>query len=380
MKAHAQQTDNSLRQQADAAFNEKSYARAIELYRQVKAAGPLLDESIVNYNISVSLFKMEKWDEAIKSANYTLENSDWRARVLYLLGQIYVVVPHQGYEVGGQIYRGTEYPKVEGAEKPELKYIADEDQKKALDYFEQAKITAQKERADAKNNRYFAPIYPIAAREEIDLNFDLAAYLPQVNFDEWINKLDANPKLGATAIDLAQNYQTSWILPHKVLYLYAEIRALDENDQKPDAARALLAEGLFVRAYRQRMDGWARKYDEKTQTTITRPYPYNDREAIPVWRRLITEYPASDLAPQTLILIAQEQQNQSDLIQAAATYRELIQSYPKSKLVSDARAAIAQIEKREISFSINEATRPGVQPKLNVNSRNVKRLISRFIA
>ena len=362
----------NLRQQADAAFNEKSYARAVELYRQVKAAGPSLDEAIVNYNIAVSLFKMEKWDDAIKAANYTLENSDWKARVLYLLGQIYVKVPHQGYEVNGQIYRGDEYPVVEGAEKPELKYIADEDQKKALDYFESAKVAAQKERYNAEHNRYFAPIYPISAREEIDLNFDLAAYLPIASFDEFIKQMDADPQLKGGAIDPQQSYDVKWILPRKVLTLYAEIRALDNADKKPDAARSLLAQGLFERAYRQRMDGWARKYDEKTQTTITRPYPYNDRTAVASWRALVTQYPDSDLAPQCLILIAQSQQQEGDLIKAVATYRELIQKYPKTKWVSDARATIAQIEKHEVSFGVSEATRPGVQPKLSVSARNVK--------
>ena len=362
----------NLRQQADAAFNEKSYARAVELYRKVKAAGPSLDEAIVNYNIAVSLFKMEKWDDAIKSANYTLENSDWKARVLYLLGQIYVRVPHQGYEVNGQIYRGDEYPKVEGAEKPELKYVADEDQKKALDYLESAKIAAQKERRDAKNNKYFAPIYPMAAREEIDLNFDLAAYLPVAQFDEFIAKMEADPKIQGGAIDPQQNYDVKWILPRKVLTLYAEIRALDNADEKPDAARSFYAQGLFERAYRQRMDGWAHKYDEKTQTTITRPYPYNDRTAVASWRALVTQLPDSSLAPQTLLLIAQAQQSDGDLIAATATLRELIQKYPKSKLVSDARASLAQIEKREVSFNLSDATRPGVQPKLSVSARNVK--------
>ena len=371
MNAHAQQPDNALRKQADAAFNEKSYSRAIELYRQVKAAGPSLDEAIININISVSLYKMEKWDEAIKSASYTLDNSDWKARVLYLLGQIYVNVPHQGYEVGSQIYRGDEYPTVEGAEKPELKYLGEEDSKKALDYFESAKVAAQKERYNAEHNRYFAPIYPITAREEIDLNFDLAAFLPQQTFAEYITKVEKGG-VGASAIDLKQNYDTGWITPHKVLYLYAEIRQLDDNKAKPDAARSLLAEGLFLRAYRQRMDGWARKYDDELKDIITRPYPYNDREGIDSWRRLVTEYPASDLAPQTLILIAQTQQNDDDLIKAIATFRELIQKYPKSKWVSDARANIAQIEKREVSFNLKEATRPGQQPQLNVIARNVK--------
>ena len=360
-----------LRQKADAAFNEKSYARAVELYRQVKAAGPSLDEAIINYNISVSLFKMERWDDAIKSANYTLENSDWRARVLYLLGQIYVKVPHEGYLVGGQIYRGDEYPKVEGAEKPELKYLGEEDLDKALEFFESAKIAAQKERADARNNRYFAPIYPITAREEIDLNFDLAAFLSQQTFDSFIQRVEKGG-VGASAIDLKQGYDPSWILPHKALYLYAEIRQLDEAKDKVDAQKSLLAEGLFLRAYRARMEGWARKYDEKLKQIITRAYPYNDRNGIDAWRRLVSEYPASELAPQTLILMAQSQQRDEDLIKAAATLRELIQKYTQSKWVSDARAALAEIEEREVSFNLKEATRPGEQPQLSVVSRNLK--------
>ncbi len=369
--ARAQNADkDAVRKQADAAYAEKSYARAVELYRQVKAAGPSLDEAIVNYNISRSLYKMERWDEAIKSANYTLDSSDWKARALYLLGQIYVKVPHQGYEVNGQVYRGEEYPRVEGAEKPEQKYLGEEDQNKALDYLEQAKIAAQTERANAKNNRYFAPIYPITAREEIDLNFDLAVFLPQVGFDEFIERAEKGAR--ASAIDLRQDYSTSWILPHKVLYLYAEIRALDEEKTKPDAARSLLAEGLFLRAYRQRMDGWARKYDAQQKKNIARAYAYDDREAIDSWRRLVQEYPASPLAPQSLILIAQTRQSENDLIRSAATWRELIQKYPQSKWVSDARASIAQIEKREVSFNLKNATRPGVQPELNVSARNVK--------
>ena len=271
-----------------------------------------------------------------------------------------------------KLIAATNIPKSRVPKNRNCNIWANKISKKTLDYFEQAKVAAQKERYDAAHNRYFAPIYPITAREEIDLNFDLAAYLPQVHFDEWIAKIDANNNLGASAIDLAKNYDTGWILPHKVLYLYAEIRQLDDSQDKPDAARALLGEGLFIRAYRGRMDGWANKYDAVLKQNIVRPYPYNDREAIPVWRRLINEYPASDLAPHTLILIAQTRQQQQDLIKAAATYRELIQKYPKSKWVSDARAAIAQIEKHEVSFSLGEPTRPGARPKLNVTSRNVQ--------
>ena len=360
-----------LRARADAAFQEKSYARAIELYRQRKEKGASLDEAIINYNIATSLYKMQKWDEAIKAANYTLKNSDWKARVFYLLGQIYFKVPHQGYEVGGQIYRGQEYPRVAGAEKPVQKYLGGEDEKMALDFFEQAVIAAQKERYDAAHNRYFAPIYPIKAREEIDLNFDLAAFLPQTQFNEFILRMDKGG-VGASAIDLKENYSTDWILPHKVLYLYAQIRVLDQAESRPDAARSLLAQGLFERAYQQRMLGWAQKYDPELKKTIVRPYPYDGRDALDSWRRLVQEFSGSDLAPRALLQIAQAQRQKGDLIATVKTLRELLAKYPKSKLVSDARADIAQIEKHEVTFYPAEPTRPGQKVKLAVGSRNVK--------
>ena len=120
------------------------------------------------------------------------------------------------------------------------------------------------------------------------------------------------------------------------------------------------------------MDNWARKYDEESNKQIVRPYPFDNLSGINSWRQLVRDYPASPLAPQTLIQIAQAQQNDGDLIAATATLRELIQKYPKTKWVADARVGLAQIEKREVSFNLLQGTRPGVQPKINVQARNVK--------
>ena len=362
--------------QADAAWNEKSYARALELYKKVLAGGAVRDREEIEYRIAVSLGKTQKWDEAIETANALLGKTEWKARVYYWLGRLYTVVPHQGYKVGGKIYRGQDYPKIEGAEKPVQVYLGEEDAKATLDFFEKAKIAAQQEREWAKTRRYIAPIHPITSDEEIDLNFDLAAYLPQREQAEFIEALEKawkdNRKTVAGQVDLKLPYNAQWNLPTKVIYLYNEIKFLDQSNDKHDTVLSLLAKGMFVRAYRQQVAGWAQWYDEDKKTYITRAYPFDNLEAIPNWREAIDNYPRDPIADRLFILIAQTYEQQGDSVKALATYQELIGKYPKSKWVSDARSHIQQITKHEISLDTMGQQKPGENAKITINTRNVK--------
>ncbi len=362
--------------QADAAWNEKSYARALELYRAALVAGAVRDREEIEYRIAVSLGKTEKWDEAFASANTLLGKTEWKARIYYWLGRLYTVVPHQGYKVGGKTYRGQDYPKVEGAEKPVQVYLGEEDAQATLDYFEKAKVQAQQEREWAKTRRYLVAIHPMAWDEENDLNFDLAAYLPtreQSKFIEALEKAwkDGRKKLDET-VDQSLPYDPKWNLPTKVLYLYNEIRALDQGADKHDTVLSLLAKGMFVRAYRQQMQGWANWYDPDKKTYITREYPFDHLEAIPIWREVIEKFPRDPIADRVLILIAQTHQQNGDQVKSLAAYRELLDKFPKSKWTSDARAQIQQITRREISLDTMGQQKPGEAAKITVNTRNLK--------
>ncbi|HEY0076529.1 MAG TPA: MG2 domain-containing protein, partial [Abditibacteriaceae bacterium] len=361
---------------ADAAWNEKSYARALELYRKALNAGNVRDREEIEYRIAVSLGKTQKWDEAITAANALLGKTEWKARVLYWLGRLHTVVPHEGYKVGGKTYRGQDYPKVAGAEKPAAIYLGEEDAQATLDFFEQAKIQAQIERRKAQVSRYSTPIHPLSSEEEIDLNFDLAAYLPTREQAKFIEALDKAWKDGRKTVvgnvDNSKPYDPKWNLPTKVLYLYNEIKTLDNTRDKHDTVLSLLAKGMFLRAYRQHMDSWAQWHDEAKKTNITRPYPFDELDAIPVWREAVKNYPRDPIADRILILIAQTHQQNNDLIKALAVYQELIQKYPKSKWISDARANIQQITKREISLDTMGQQPPDKAAKINLNTRNLK--------
>ncbi len=369
--AHAQ-TPMNPQNSIEQALQEKSYARALELLRAAKASGGAREIEKLDYQIVLALFKTEKWDEAIESANFALKTADWKARFHYLLGQIYAKAPKSGWKLGDKTWRQDEYPTVKGDGKPARVSFYAEDQKAALEAFETAKIEAQRERHLAETARFSAPIYPLKWDEEIDLNFDLAAYLPQVDFEEFLVSLKGrkDDKFDES-LDPKADYALGWSLPKKVMTLYAEIRALDQSDDKADSARSYLAQGLFVRAYEQRMKLWGNG-DIDVTNLVQRPYPFASLAPLASWRDLVKQFPASPLAPQALLLVAQTEQQNGALVKAAATWRELIAKYPKSKLVSDARAALFDLEAKSIAFDLENATRPGVKPSLSVLSHNLK--------
>jgi Tfp pilus assembly protein PilE len=67
--AHAQGNKKmTVLQQADAAYAEKSYARALELYRRALQSEKVNDRDEVEFRIAVSLGKTEKWDAASRPA------------------------------------------------------------------------------------------------------------------------------------------------------------------------------------------------------------------------------------------------------------------------------------------------------------------------
>ncbi|MDF2439583.1 MAG: Outer rane lipoprotein, partial [Abditibacteriota bacterium] len=367
----AQEND---RQQADKAWNEKSYVRALELYRKVlSSSAQLREREEIEFRVAVALGKTEKWDEAIVEGEALSKKTQWKARVLYWMGRLYTQVPDQAYRVDKKLYYGSDYPKIAGAEKPQQEYIGEENAQATLKYFEDAKIAAQRERDIARRGRFAGPIYPLASDEEIDLNFDLAAFLPQRELHEFIAALDAKKQLDEM-VDVTRPYDRAWHLPKKVLYLYNEIARLDQSKDKHDSALALLAKGMWVRGYRGRMDQWANQFDDNQKKYVKRPYPFDHLQAIPIWQELVENFPRDPIAPQMQLLIAQSWAEQNDLVKARKAYEELVQKFPKSKWVSDARMAIQQITKREIAIYTMGAQQPGRKAKINIVTRNLNEL------
>ena len=365
-----------IRKQADAAWNEKSYARALELYRKVLESKTVNDRDEIEFRVAVSLGKTEKWDDAVDAGETLVKTTPWKARVLYWLGRLYTVMPHYAWKVGDKLYRGNDYPKIAGAEQPQQVYLQAEDSQKTLDYFERAKIATRTDLEIPFFSRTIGGINPVMSLDEqIDLNFDLAAFLPtieQPKFIEELNKaIKENRKLDET-VDLSKPYNREWNLPTKVLYLYNEIAKLDNSKTKHDTALSLLAKGMFVRNYRQAMDGWANQYDEKLKKQVVREYPFDHLEAIPIFQQVVDQFPNDPIAPSTQILIAQTYQQRGDSVKALAAFQLVLTKFPKSKWVNDAKAGIQQITRKELRVDSMGQQKPGENAKLTVWSRNLK--------
>lgn len=360
--AEAQTAPANVEAQADAAWREKSYARALELYRQIDGPGKTIDRDDIDYRIAVSLGETQKWDEAVAFGNNFAARTPNKARIFYYLGRLYTKIPHNGWKLKDKLWRGDDYPKIEDAQKPQQVYLWDEDAGKTLEFFEKAKIAAQTEHGS----------HPLANAEEIDLNIDLATWVTQREYGNFIARLEKGEAIDSEVP--TGNYSTAWPLPDKVLYLYNETPKLDNSKTKHDSALGLYAKGLWVRAYRQRMDGWAPKWDEKTQKQIIRRYPFDRLEAIPVWAQLVRDFADDDLAPRAQMLIAQTYQSMGDLVKALEAYRVVTVKFAGNKLNTDARAQIQEILRPQIGFDDVGQNKPGTVVKLQVSSRNITTL------
>jgi tetratricopeptide (TPR) repeat protein len=197
--------------------------------------------------------------------------------------------------------------------------------------------------------------------------------LPTQQYDEFIKALEKKENLDET-VNIGEAYNRGWNLPKKVIYLYNEIRKLDLSNDKHDTALSLLAKGLFVRAYRQRMDSWANKYDDVKKTHVMQPVsvrsPGSDSRLAASNRRV----PRDPIADRTQILIAQTWQQQGQMAKALAAYQRVLELFPRSKWVSDARAHIQQITKREVTLDTMPAQPPGANAKINISTRNVRQI------
>lgn len=370
--------------QAAAAWNEKSYARAIELYRAAQKQGDLADADEVQYRIAVALGKTEKWDEAIAAGEALAAKSPWKARVYYWLGQLYHKVPHNGYKVGGKVYRGNDYPKSDAEEKPQQVWLQEEDMAKTLDYFERAKVAAPQERNVLQRALTRATPHAMSLAEEIDLNFDLAAYIGTYEvrgyyntgrgFRALVEEAYANKKPLDETIDLTKPYEPKWHAAKRILYLYNQIRNLDNSRDRHKTVLSIYSKGYFVAAYRQAMDNWANRWDPELKKNVIRPYPFDHLEPIAIWREIVNDYPRDPLAPQTQILIANSFQGQNDLVKALAEYRKLLDRFGGTKWANDARSAIQDITRRSLGFSTMGQQPPGKPIKIALSTRNVKQV------
>jgi len=370
--------------EADRAWQERSYANALEGYQGALAAGKGGSRKYeLEYRVAVSLGRTQRWDEASEAAQQFVNahpDGLWGARGQYWLGQLYTVIYHAGYRVGGRLYRGEGYPKVETAEKPQYVELSQQDRQAAIAAFEAAK-------------RLYEGLRPAAEVEEADLDFDLARVLQQDDLGALAIALcelerEKRPELRLQWGDemrpdadlLKRLREHTWTptpdkpydpaqpFPQRVFGLLEQIETLNRGARAPQAR---LARALYLASYQQSMRSLMGALDTKTQAWVELPFPYEKSDAIALLRSIPADFPKSDVAPQAQLLAGQWLENSAEFVEALAVYRELVRRWPDSKWTSDASARIQQIEWPSIELGVRPG-RPGSKAQVGLGGRNVK--------
>lgn len=353
---------------ADAFWKEKSYARALPLYQRALSAGSFSEAQRLELTVRVAaaLGRSGRWDQAVAAGEELAKRHPNNARILYWMARLFQSIPHNGYRVGQRVYRGDNYPVFSSSERPEYVYLVEEDNQSTLEYLEKAKIAAQAERAVLQK--------PSLTRAgEIDLNFDLAAFVGNRETNNFIKALAKKQKL-SNEVDLTQRYSRDWNMPRKALYLYNEIPRLDNSPRRHDTVLALLAKGQFVASYRQSLDQWATTYDEKHKLKSKKRYPFDHLRQIPIWQEILQRFAKDSDAARAQLLIAQTREASSEFVAALQGYRALTTKYAITKWVNDGRDGIQRITKRTLQLYPIGLQRPGVAGQMHIMSRNVRRI------
>jgi hypothetical protein len=367
--------------EADLLYSQKSYAKALEGYQhalQTGAAGQRRAE--VEYRVAVCLGRTQRWDEAIaRTQEFYSEHRAplWAARGYHWLGQLLTVAPHCGYQVGKRIYRGQDYPKVKGPEKPEYVQLCEEDRGRAISSFEQAKKLYEQTR-------------PHQDKEEADLNFDLASLLSRQDLGPLAAALiglemekrpslrlrEGEPDPAAVkrlqghdwALTPTKPYDPSQPFPQRILGLYLQIERLENGRRAPEAR---LARALYLRGYQGQMSELMQAFDRKKKDLIPIPFPYQDVDAIALLESIAGDFRKHPVAPQALYTAGLWLESKSEFLKALDRYQAVIERWPDSKWVSDAKDRIQDIEWPSLGISARPA-QPGSKAWLSVSGRNVK--------
>ena len=379
----AQQSPQELLAQADQLYQERSYSQAFDLYQRLLADQADLGDhqTQVEYRICVCLGRSKQWDSALaQTQNFVKRHTKgvWAARGHYWLGQLYLVVPHRGWQVGEKVYRGDDYPKVETAEKPKRVYLQKEDRESALENLEQAKLCYQDFR-------------PRQESEEADLDFDLAQVMPSRGFRDLARVLielarekhpGLSPRWGKPdpaqaeklrghdwTVDPRKPYHPDLPLPQKILMLYDQVPLFEEGRRTPVAR---LTKASFLESYQRQMKSYMRVYDRKQEKWLDLPFPYQEIDTFALLRSIPQDFPKHPIAPQVQYAVGQRLERKTQFVEAVAAYREITERWPESKWVSDANGKIQEIQWPRLSVSCQHPQKPNEKATLHISTRNLK--------
>ncbi|MFN3649655.1 MAG: alpha-2-macroglobulin family protein [Armatimonadota bacterium] len=367
-KPAAAPVEESLLAQADRAYAEKRWADALRLYSSAQAKKQVPAERVaqVDYTMARCVGLTEQWDRATNHALVIAErykNTIWDARSRAWLMQLYLMVPHGGWKVGGRYFRGEDVPQVDSPERPERIDLTAEDQRKAVQFGEEAYLLYDRLRAQI----------PEAAPEQADHAADLVRVLTGTQLDAWARERKwPAPDHASWKLDPDAKYSADWGLPRKALQLYLAVEKIGTETQKP---RARLAQAIWLRDYHEKVQRLMRwelvGYGDRPEVKLP-PYPYQSRNPDDLLRSVVKDFPEKPEPQRARLLLGDWLAADGKYTEAAASYEALVKEHPQGAWTPAAQQAIAAITRLHLEIAAPAPQLPGVKPKMTVRARNLK--------
>lgn len=411
---------------ADAANKQQHWKEARDAYQGLAIHHPRAEKAVVAaQRAALASFRLGEYGEGLVFLEDALElfrDTPDEARLLRILGNIHLAIPHWGIKKGGELIRGR---WDQGIYQDTHRL----DRKTAIRFLEKARA--------AYENK------PDLLRELLDTELDLVAALArftpfdgawgvwyyawsEAEEDDRVDEEGADEHAGeyrsqsllyraeprGMPVDAEGNiifiprpekYATNAPDTAKIKFLLHEITRLDQSENKELAAQAIYRQALLFRARDgserlQRLQNWwwNGTYPYKADIEAKKPWELADDEvlgliathigvykvpadenSLRLFERIIEDYPKSSTAERAKLSIAAFYQSRAQYDKAIAAYEKFLRENPESKERGTADSMLQQIRRGEVKIGDTGAQASGAPAVLPLEHRNLTELKGR---
>jgi len=437
--------ESDLFEKAESLFEEKNYKEAAELYKKV--VGEQVHPEWLhprwrdaNDRLLTCQLRLQLFDDAVATAESYITlcaGTPWEASAARAAGNLFVVLPHWGTRAGGVFHRGE---WKQGIHVQSHRF----DKRHALAHLERARelyarldgdeaaldSLPRKER-DTFHNERIECLFDLAAAcsrfgiYEVESVFwhsfwgerdeFLASTAGENDFDEYNSRWESQRKrpiglrIGSDGKPLFASPPSAWSSDlsddQKILFLFDEIRILDESENDAYRARAYYRQAMLARARwsMDRLGSYANsywfngRYPLKEKLETLNPWELDDDEALVLaggrimraalpahydvlglLRIVAGDCPKSGIVDEARYAIGLHYQSRQQYTRALTEYAQLEKDSPKSDYAEYARRQSGRIKAPQVSISPCGVQLPGEPATLQISYRNTDRL--RFVA
>jgi alpha-2-macroglobulin len=413
---------------AESARKQQHFKEAMEAYQVLALhhpADPRAREAAEQ--AAFSAMRLNSYSEAlqwVEDARELFHGTLDEARLLRVLGNLYIAIPHWGTRRGGELIRGRYdqgiYQLTYGLDRA----IAIRHLEEARDLFSSSAEARMEERLAAEldlvgalarftpyDSAWSSWYYAWSEAKDDDLVEQEGADEIGDRWGGWSSALQRSQPKGMP-VDLngkvvftprPQKYVRRLTDLAKIKFLLHEVEALDPTPSKDLAATALHRQALIFLARDgsqrlQRLSGWwwngtnpykadieskkiyALEDDEVLGLIATHIGVYkvpDDENALHLFERIVTEYPKAKVAERARLSIATFFQSRQQYARAIAEYEKYLAEYPKGELRAEALGSKALLEQPELKIDGSQAQASGAPATFVLEHRNLTHLFAR---